>query len=1016
MTNRKRFAFQGLTGILLALILLGGCGGADTPFSLVDNNPSNNGQGLGGGGNTGGGSGGQGCAVQFTSTLILKAQVAPGSSDSADATGLITSEPKELPPMTLHLNGDQISMNGDDFQPVEILLGTQNVTVRQKAGTTATGTYSDEDGSISLDDVEFEITSPLEIPLPAFTFTTESTGDIHGNFGNLSAQGARLDKTTKRVTLVGGFQIDSFPLPEFVGAAVTVSFEGEVDTIPDLAHCTGGGASGVTFKEVVVDGDGHETEAGLGQNNTLSFDSVFVPQAGTDSPTPTDVRFYKVKKLRVKNQTQAAIGGMIGNQNGYTIAPSGSVSIPAGASQDFEITFGFAPVSDYSETNVPTTRTVSASLVFGSGTVNLAGDAKRAAPELTLVGTENNALSTVDLGIIPAPVLGSGTSAKLDCRPTSDRRIPVIAQKVSILNTGVRPLQIQHIHPPEDHVAQTADPYCQDFGSEFLRMSLSREGSATCQTTIVGGKTYLTDQCEIPPSGDGKVNFKVVYSPVNASPVTQFHDGQLEKDTGTLAIESNDPRFDASQGKTPFSLNLAAALSADQSSVLKIKKDGSTVEVPAGGNVRINIPNTTDGSVTQKLILLNRLDEPLNNVQITVEDTAHFEILTSPTPPPTTIPAQLAGTNTEPGHAEFFVKFTKPSGATSGAFPTTLRVRFIPNGSGVENTFEVSLVGSVNYQILTGDAQMTLDFISSFIDTPLLKSSPIDSLDFRKPQFAAFRPGTLRMNFQPVQGSESLRTVTLTNLPGIEPTNAAILNNLMALSKEDRKKLVRVYSTRLTGYSGGVEDSNHDEIPDCTEPDSIEGDYVQGKCSYFYYIFATKPGVPGTYNDDTGELVFANLDMRLLNPFHNSVLDYTSSLATNTALEATISTLSIDGKFAGDVPLVPDSSIGNADIAVPDPTADAIFSNPEFQCPGNWDPTDSTTPAFGCFISASSPHFLKGFSLRPLPNGDFSVVLTFLTRFGPAGPPGFVPSFMANGRIWVAIQGTLKSCAGGGCN
>src|SRR5215467_13103173 len=148
MRNRKRFAFQGLAGILLALFLLGGCGGADTPFSLVDNNPNNNGSGLGGGGgNSGGGTGGQGCVVQFTSTLTLKAKVAPGSSDSADSTGLINGEPKDLPPIALRFNGDQVSMNGDDFQPAEILLGTQNVTVRQKAGTTASGSYSDADGS-----------------------------------------------------------------------------------------------------------------------------------------------------------------------------------------------------------------------------------------------------------------------------------------------------------------------------------------------------------------------------------------------------------------------------------------------------------------------------------------------------------------------------------------------------------------------------------------------------------------------------------------------------------------------------------------------------------------------------------------------------------------------------------------------------------------------------------------------------------------------------------------------------
>src|SRR5262249_33896086 len=155
-----------------------------------------------------------------------------------------------------------------------------------------------------------------------------------------------------------------------------------------------------------------------------------------------------------------------------------------------------------------------------------------------------------------------------------------------------------------------------------------------------------------------------------------------------------------------------------------------------------------------------------------------------------------------------------------------------------------------------------IEFIASYINTPLLGSSPVDSLDYRKPELAVFKPGAMRMQFDPISGSDTKRSVTIINIPGLEPTAPNILNNLKALAKSERAKLVRVYSTRLSGYPGGVEDGNHDGIPDCTDPESINVDYQTGRCSFFYYLFATKPGHSGTYDDETGELLFPDIDLQ----------------------------------------------------------------------------------------------------------------------------------------------------------
>jgi hypothetical protein len=1002
--------------ILFQLIGLAGCSGQDTPFNLNDENPTNGGGLTPGGpvptGPSGSGSG-QGCLVTFNSAIVLNAKLAPGASSSADPTGLVTSQPKPIPPILLHFDGTNVTMNGDDFQPASLQLGSQTISVRQKAGTQATGTYNPADGSIRISDVNFEIVSPIDIPLPNFTLTTGSTGDITGNFGNLSAQGESLDTSSKHMTLVGGFQISSFPLAEFVGAAVTVSFDGTVDSIPDPSTCTGGGGgTGITLKEVITNPDNTTSEVDLGANHTLSFDRVFVPQVGVDVPSGNDPHFNQTKVLRVKNQSESAISTTISNPSGFTITPNGSVNIAAGATQDFHIQFGFAPVSDYSETNVPDSKTVSATLSFGGTTVNLGGEAKRAAPEIAIEGTETSAPMSIDLGITPVAVRGEGATTQLDCRIGTTSSLPVLARKISLMNSGVRPLQIQRIAAPIQTPSQTPDPLCPSYATEFLRMGLNVEGGASCATTNVGGKDYLTDQCQI-PVGNGKVNFKAVYVPMNASSIRDATGSSLEEDKASLNVDSNDPRYTDSKGANPFQLTLLGGVSPDRSNVLKIKKDGSDVEIPAGGNLRINIPDVTDNSVIQKLILLNHLDEPLNNVQITVADTTHFNVMNAPA----TIPAMSSDVSAEPGKGEFSVNFTKPQGATSGDFPTTLQVSFTPGSSGVKNTFSVNLTGSVNHQVIQGEADVTIEFFSAYIDTPLLGNSPVDNVDFRKPQFAAFRPGPLRLQFDPIPGSTTKRSVTLLNTPGLEPSNPNVLSNLKALGKSERATLVRAYSTRLSGYPGGVEDANHDGVPDCTDPESINIDYQAGYCSFFYYLFANKPGQPGSYDDETGEFIAPNIDLRLLNPFHATVLDYLSTLSTNTALIASVSTLTVDSKFDGEIPLVPDPTINNSDIPVPDSIFKSIFSTPQYQCPGGdaWKPTDSATPTFDCYIAHSSPHDLKGLSLTPLPNGDYELILTLLTRFGPTGPPDNVPSFMSGGRIWVALQGRLHVCGSEGC-
>ena len=125
-----------------------------------------------------------------------------------------------VPPIKLHFNGSTVTLIGDEFQEGELVPGTQNIRVRQRraprrAALTPLPTVRSAFPAWSLK-------SPL-LEIPSFVYAHHrDTGSIHGNFGDLTAHGVPIDSNDKGLTLVGGFQIATFPLAEYIGAAVTV--------------------------------------------------------------------------------------------------------------------------------------------------------------------------------------------------------------------------------------------------------------------------------------------------------------------------------------------------------------------------------------------------------------------------------------------------------------------------------------------------------------------------------------------------------------------------------------------------------------------------------------------------------------------------------------------------------------------------------------------------------------------------------------------------------------------------
>lgn len=991
----------------LALMSLVACGGADIPY-LVDiphapQSTNLNPEASGGDSN----SNLQGCAIPFQSQLILEAK---GGGDLAE----IKSDPQSLQAIPLRFGSAQVAIFAQEFPSIDLVIDTAPAAmrIRQKEGSSAQGAYDVASGKVEISNLIFVLTlldkTSLEpigiepIEMPALTLTTASI-DQAGSFGSIQKQGVPLDASTKSFTLVGGLAMPSdFPSEDLQGAALVVSFSGTLSDLPAAGNCSDNLSSGVQFK-VVSEGENGEIENDL-TDNILSFGRVYVPQTGIDSVIADDTRFISKRKLRVKNASDAEIKTALQSSENFKISPQGEINILAGASKDFQIEFSMPSQADYSEPSVPSSKEVKKDLSFGDVALHLHGEAKRAAAELAVIGTEENAPSTLDMGLIPAAVLGSGADAKLNCSPLPGRKVPIVSKQIILENHGIRPLSISKIQNAVDLQAQVKDPFCGGFPTEFNRVALSQEGTAQCQTQVSNGKTYILDQCKLPDS-NGRLSFKVVYFPVNASSIRNQEEGKPLPDAGSLSVLSDDPRYDVSKGKESFKLNLLAGVSPDQSDVLRIAKVNSQTQVSSGGNIRVNISNNTDESVTQKLVLLNYLDQALNEIQIRVEN-PQFEIEGAPLQ----IPAMPADGN-EPAKSEFSVKFKKTAGMDSGDVPARLQVKFRSQG-GSENTFEINLIGSVNHKVLTGNVQLKVDFISSFFDSNLLRSAPIDSDDFRSGRFEAFRPGSLDLFFSEVPGQEHLRSVKIQQKLNFDPFSPQLLDKILNLTIEDRKQFFRVYSTRLSGYPGGVEDGNQDGIPDCVEPQSLRSPFQPAHCSFFYYIFSTKPGQDGIYNDETGELFFPDIKLNLFNPYHATVLDYDSNLLTSTELKASISTMVFDGLQAGSLPLVPEPRFSSGDIAVPDDVMKKLQESADQRCPNNWVPWDeSKTPVFSCFVRPSSPHYLRGFPARPLPNGDQSIVLSLVTQFPSSGSAENIPSFMANARKWVAIMGRLSQRA-----
>ncbi len=1023
-----KFKFRNLWIFLFSIFLLQSCGGADLPYILT---PPSSGDNPGTGllpDEGAGGIGTEGCTVTLNSIFVLRTKLNAGDAEDLDENNILVTDPRELPPIILHFSGNVVSMYGDEFQPAEFTLGTSQVQLTQKAGTKASGTY-DEAGNVTLNGVIFEMLQPIPTLFPSFTLSTGNTGEISGSGGSISETGSPLN-AEKKISLVGGFVIDRLVEP-FNGKALTVNISGTLDKIPSPATCSGsGGGGGVSFKEITKDGEGKEIETPLG-SNVLSMGSIFIPEKGVDPENSSASAFKKTKILRIQNNTASAIAGTFTSSDAFHYNPT-SVNVAPDQKQDVTVTFSSAG-KIYTPQDPAITQELKSDLSLGGSTLSVAGLMKRAGPEITMEGGENGASSNIDFKIAPVRINGSGESSQIACSPQYSPTI--LANTVTLKNTGVRTLNITSIPPPvlDDANDTKVDPFCPSFGAKFQRMALSVSPTgATCITKVVNGHTYLTDQCNIPP-GEGFVQFKAVYLPKNAKSYATN-----TKDSAKLLIPTNDPVYQ----EQAFTISMQAAVSKDTSDLLslsRVKADGliETFKLSNGERASLNAESAANNTVTQVYALQNESTDTLQNVQIHLSenlDQEHFklcpvkadlsvDVATCALQNQNVIAQIPPMVGTEAGKSFFAIQFKGGSQDLEGPFNQELKIAYVPSSTpGASNEFKLGLGGTVGYKPLTGNVEMQVDFLSSYILYDPLPT-PTDSVDFRI--FDNVKAGSIRFILSPQDGNASnpMQNVQIYNEIEEQDVDFNVLN------LEQRKQFVRLPSNRLMTCPSTPDKPGNkctdQELMTCTDPaGALPGDYPDNSnfCSFFYY-YLKSGAITGAFNNETGEFILPSININLYNPFHSALgAAYPENYKTDTSLKTTFTTGTLNAFFdasANHYDLVPVGSDRVSSLGVP-----SNYANNFEACPEGWNPTidydaqnpsASPTPKFTCYLapraSAASPAFIRGSVAVPAPNGQRSLTLVALTRFNKdANNNEFIPFFMKDNIMWVAFQGRLKQC------
>ena len=242
---------KNLIPFLMVFAMLVGCATDDRPFSLVDDANEPPPEGSDGSGSTPPGV--EGCVVNFNGTVQIKISAdAPGG----DAIEKLDAQPLNLDPVPFLVDGNNMTLLGDTFPTFIMTTVSDSADLRISgiAGSSATGTYDPATGSVDIPGfkLSLEILNkgtttnlvPGFDPIDNIDLTTGSV-TANGNLNPINEEGSPLNSSDMSITLVAGVTLpNSFPTlslldDKIAGGALTATFEGAFDQLPE--NCTEGG-------------------------------------------------------------------------------------------------------------------------------------------------------------------------------------------------------------------------------------------------------------------------------------------------------------------------------------------------------------------------------------------------------------------------------------------------------------------------------------------------------------------------------------------------------------------------------------------------------------------------------------------------------------------------------------------------------------------------------------------------------------------------------------------------------
>jgi hypothetical protein len=598
-------------------------------------------------------------------------------------------------------------------------------------------------------------------------------------------------------------------------------------------------------------------------------------------------------------------------------------------------------------------------------------------------------ISSIDFGASAAVLKNGDGQTVIDCLEASNRTM--VSRLVTIANTGSEEKTLRFGQPQDSDFDRKA-PLCGG-NNEFVRGTISIKNGASCQSVVVGGKNFPIGDCTLPGAKNASISFPLFYLPFNYQ--DPGSGGAPVSDVGFFSFDYG--------AESPFTIQLKGHTVPDFRDVFAVSKilagTESIKEVRNRGTVKIALDESAVLPFVQQMVLKNTGTDDWEEVSFTFEKGDVFSIdsaVVNRLPP---------ADENNPGRMEWQLKFN-PQGTAVNT--DTLTIKMVKVGSitpetpqGIEARIVLNLLGTVGVPKLSGELRLRFDYLSALIDHIAL-DKPTESIDYRQidPETA---PEPVRLVFHDT-AHEDIKEVEIF-APLIDVTDPGV-------TLAQRKRALRVFSSRATVGRNGERLSATDTIDKCDEPLDINRSYQAGDCSYFYYSILNAG--KGLYDDETGHLTLPDIVLRFQNPYHADIIgkwpasnpfanpDY----LMDTQLLVTFSTHILDRNLLEEggrtIDLLPDDRVSVPELVVRskplgDPCPAGIFEN--------------TEPNFRCFLSTGERYLEgKAVTLRADQTEGYDVVIVGVGQFPSLIQDPELPWFLGEDggtRIFISILGRI---------